>query len=113
MSCHPLLHILQTTGNKSLTHLSPASFLWDIGKHHSTGKHHSPRCDAAERGIPSGTILFAQRNFTKNEVKTKITLNTPKNESGLIRRIMMGESIRQIRVNIVAEVRCEISHVFA
>ena len=36
-----------------LTHLSLASFLWDIGK------QHSPRCDAAERGVPSGAILFA------------------------------------------------------
>ena len=40
-----------------LTHLSLASFLWDIGK------QNSPRCDAAERGVPSGAILFAQRNF--------------------------------------------------
>ena len=40
---------------KSLTHLhvSFASFLWDIGK------QHSPRCDAAEHGVPSGAILFA------------------------------------------------------
>ena len=37
----------------SLTHLSLASLLWDIGK------QHSPRCDAAERGVPSGAILFA------------------------------------------------------
>ena len=36
-----------------LTHLSLVSFLWDIGK------QHSPRCDAAERGVPSGAILFA------------------------------------------------------
>ena len=36
-----------------LTHISLASFLWDIGK------QHSPRCNAAERGIPSGAILFA------------------------------------------------------
>ena len=40
-----------------LTHLSLASFLWDIGK------QHSPRCDAAECGVPSGVILFAQKNF--------------------------------------------------
>ena len=26
---------------------------WDIGK------QNSPRCDAAERGVPSGAILFA------------------------------------------------------
>ena len=35
----------------------PASFLWDIGK------QNSPRCDAAKHGVPSGTILFAHRNF--------------------------------------------------
>ena len=40
-----------------LTHLSMASPLWGIGK------QHSPRCDAAERGVPSGAILFARRNF--------------------------------------------------
>ena len=40
-----------------LTYLSLASLLWDIGK------QDSPRCEAAERGIPSGAVLFAQRNF--------------------------------------------------
>ena len=39
--------------SSDLTHLSLASLLWDIGK------QNSPRCDAAERGIPSGAILFA------------------------------------------------------
>ena len=42
-----------------LTHLSLTSLLWDIGK------QHSPRCDAAERGVPSGAILFAKKNFIK------------------------------------------------
>ena len=36
-----------------LTHLSLASFLWDIGK------QNSPRCDPTECGVPSGAILFA------------------------------------------------------
>ena len=40
-----------------LNHISLASLLWDIGKQYSL------RCDAAERGVPSGAILFAQRNF--------------------------------------------------
>ena len=67
--------------------------LWDIGK------QNIPRCDAAERGVPSGAILFAQRNFIeKSDKKIKITPNTPKNESELIQLIMMGESIRQIRL---------------
>ena len=42
---------------RRLTHLSLASLLWDIGK------QNSPRCDAAERGVPSGAILFAWMNF--------------------------------------------------
>ena len=42
---------------KILTHISLASLFWDIGK------QYSPRCDAAERGVPSGAILFEQRNF--------------------------------------------------
>ena len=36
-----------------LNHLSLPSLLWVIGK------QKSPRCDAAERGVPSGAILFA------------------------------------------------------
>ena len=40
-----------------LTHISLASFLWDIGK------QNSPRCDAEKRGVPSGAILFAYMIF--------------------------------------------------
>ena len=43
----------------ALTHLSLASLLWDIGK------QNSPRCDAAERGVPSGAILFAERKIVE------------------------------------------------
>ena len=46
----------------NLTHLSLASLLWDICT------QHSPRCDAAERGAPSGAILFASKT-SKNEIK--------------------------------------------
>ena len=46
-----------------LTRLSLSSLLWDIGK------QNSPRCDAAERGVPSGTILFAKESLSKNEIK--------------------------------------------
>ena len=42
-----------------LTRLSLAPLLWDIGK------QYSPRCDAAERGVPSGVILFVQRKFSE------------------------------------------------
>ena len=41
----------------SLTHISLASFVWDIGK------QNSPRCDAAKCGVPSGAILFADMIF--------------------------------------------------
>ena len=40
-----------------LTHISLVFILWDIGK------QHSPRCDATERGVPSGAILFAWKSF--------------------------------------------------
>ena len=51
---YSMVHVLPLN---VLTHLSLVVILWDIGK------QHSPRCDAAERGVPSGAILFAQRNF--------------------------------------------------
>ena len=35
----------------------PAALLLDIGKQNGS------RCDAAKRGVPSGSILFAYTNF--------------------------------------------------
>ena len=65
-----------------LTHLSLASLLWDIGK------QYSPRCDAAERGVPCsaashlGLFCLHRQISSKNEIKKiKITPNTPKNEN--------------------------------
>ena len=79
--------------NGALTHLSLASLLWDIGK------QNSPRSDAAERGVPSGAVLFAKRIFTKNLFKKlKVTPDAPKNLSGPTQLIMMGKFIRQIWV---------------
>ena len=66
-----------------LTPISLASFLWDIGK------QNSPRCDAAERGAPSESILFAQRNFIEKYKK--------------IHLIMLGESVHQICVKLICE----------
>ena len=57
-----------------LTNISLVSFLWDIGK------QHSPRWDAAERGVPSGAILFQyfiEKRDKKNNIKKK-NPNTPK-----------------------------------
>ena len=45
------------------SYIKPGGHLWDIGK------QHSPRCDAAERGVPSGAILFALRNFIEKSDK--------------------------------------------
>ena len=67
----------------NLTHISLASFLWDISK------QNSPGCNAAKRGVPSGAILFTDIN--KNE---KITPVSPENESRLSQMIRMGKSIR-------------------
>ena len=79
----------------SLTHLSLAFLLWDIGK------QNSPRCDAAECGVPSGAILFAERIFIeKNDKNLKIPPDAPKNECGLTQMILMGKSIRQIWVKV-------------
>ena len=53
MKAFIVVHIIADDVIIILTHLSLASLLWDIGK------QNSPRCDAAERGVPSGAILFA------------------------------------------------------
>ena len=77
----------------ALTHLSLASLLWDIGK------QYSPRCDAAEHGIPSEAILFAYRNCIEKWNKILNSHLRPlKMKCGLVQFIMMGESIRQICV---------------
>ena len=52
-----------------LTHISLASYFWDIGK------QYRPRWDAAELGVSSGSTLFAYRNFYKKWNKSEI--NTP------------------------------------
>ena len=55
-----------TRSNQSwlLTHISLASYFWD------TGKQYRPRWDAAERGVSSGSTLFAYRNSIKNETSS-------------------------------------------
>ena len=51
-----------------LTHISIASFLWDICK------QNSPRCDVEKRGVPSGAILFAYENIIKKNKNEKLRL---------------------------------------
>ena len=51
--------------NCLLTHISLASFSWDIVK------QQSPRYGAGERGVPSRAILFAKSNFIENLNKNK------------------------------------------
>ena len=46
-ACNVYLKMMQINTFKLL------SYFWDIGK------QYSPRCDAAECGVPSGAILFA------------------------------------------------------
>ena len=60
--CHNLRHRLTYILHRDfpLTHISLVSLLWDIGK------QNSPRCEAAERGVPSEAILFAERIFIEN-----------------------------------------------
>ena len=58
-------HIKQTFDDArkikvTITRISLASFLWDVGK------QDSPRCDTTECVVPSGAILFAKRCFIKN-----------------------------------------------
>ena len=67
-----------------LTCLSLVSFLWDIGK------QYSPRCDAAQRGVPSRAILF-EKFHRKIEYKIEITPVVLQYESGLTQMLMMGQ----------------------
>ena len=46
-----------------------------------------------------GLFCLHREILSKNEIKIKIIPNTPKNVSGLMQLIMMGESIRQIWIN--------------
>ena len=54
-----------------LTHISMASYFRDIGK------QYSHRWDAAERGVSSGAILFAYRNFNEKWYKNEKLLLIP------------------------------------
>ena len=47
--------IVVLISNSWMNSFNPGSLLWDIGKQNSA------RCDAAERGVPSGAILFARK----------------------------------------------------
>ena len=55
----------------ALTHISLASFLWDIGK------QCKPRTDAAIRGVWSGSSLFAYRRFYQNLDKNEKSTQQP------------------------------------
>ena len=68
--------------------------IWDIGK------QCRPRSDAAERGVWSGSTLFAHRNFyQKYDKKWKKITCHPLNEKWTRQIIRMGQSIRQMWVN--------------
>ena len=74
----------------SVTHISLASLLW------GTAPDVTPQNAASHLGL----VCLHREISSKNETKNKITPNTPKNESDLTQLITMGESIRQIRVNL-------------
>ena len=59
------MEVTLSKGFEYLTHISPASLCWDIDKQNSS------RCDAAERGVPSGAILFARDCLSKSGIKLK------------------------------------------
>ena len=77
-----------------LTHISLASFLWDIGK------QYNPRCDAAERGVASEAILFAWRKYIEKWSKNSKSLLMTLKMKGLVQMITMGKSIRHIWFNV-------------
>ena len=80
--------------NLCLTHIGLASHFWDIGK------QWRPRSDAAERGVWSGSTLFAPRNFyQKYDKNEKSTADTSKNGIGLVQFMRVDGSTRQMRVN--------------
>ena len=59
------LKIPLATDSEYLTPISQASLLGDISK------QYSPRCDATERGVPSGAIQFAWRIFIETLINSK------------------------------------------
>ena len=71
-----------------LTHISMASFLWDIGKQNSL------RCDAAKRGVPSEAILISSKkkikmkNYSRCPLKWKWT--RPNDEHGKVHSSQVG-----------------------
>ena len=81
------VHCQGSAAAEILNFLSLASLLWDIGK------QNSPRCDAAERRPIWGYSVCLENFHRKIEWNSKITLDDPKNESGLTQMIMMGKII--------------------
>ena len=74
-----------------LTHISLASFLWDIGN--SIAPDVTPQNAASHLGL----LCLRREISSKNEIKNKKnTRLTPESESGLIQLIIMGESIRHM-----------------
>ena len=81
-----------------LSHISKASFVWDIGKLCQT------RSDAATCGVWSGSPLFAYRNVFQNLNKNikKYHPATRKLEiNGLVQLIRMGQYIRHKWVKLM------------
>ena len=77
-----------------LTHISLASFLWDIRKQNSPS-----RCDTERRVVPFDAILLAYMHFIE---KRNITSDVTKNKSGLTHLMRTGKSVRHIWVNAMS-----------
>ena len=60
--------------NSAIYSFKPAVVFWDICK------LYSPKSETAQRGVPSGDIMFAERYFIENRIKitfdaTKLTVD--------------------------------------
>ena len=79
--------------------VSPDDLWWQFINSYKPGnlfvrhRHNCPRCDAAERGIPSGAILFALKNLIGKWNKNLKLLLTPL-------KMKVGKSICHIWVNL-------------
>ena len=67
------------THHTTMLIISLASYLWDISK------QYSPRCDAAERGVPSGAALncLLKEISLKNGIRVKfMKVDYPNDKNG-------------------------------
>ena len=81
-------HLICHTENLVLTHISLVSFLWDICK------QCKPRSETKERGVWSGSPLFAYRKYSKTSVKRPLKKD---------RKLVFKTKYRLMQVRSIAE----------